>query len=81
MTDQKKPIAATKDGIGATRPPLPRFTGETAILKVRLAEYGWNSLDLEKVSLAYAVHSAGETVPIYIWKAGNRRFSYGVKAG
>jgi uncharacterized protein len=40
-----------------TRPPLPPFTLETAKLKTRLAEDGWNSRDPEKVSLAYAVDS------------------------
>ena len=40
-----------------TRPPLPPFTLETAIQKVRLAEDGWNSRDPEKVALAYAVDS------------------------
>ena len=30
------------------RPPVPPFTRETAILKVRLAEDGWNSRDPEK---------------------------------
>ncbi|MDH1576636.1 DUF1348 family protein, partial [Pseudomonas sp. GD03746] len=37
------------------RPPLPPFTRETAIEKVRLAEDGWNSRDAEKVSLAYTL--------------------------
>ena len=37
----------------APRPPLPPFTLETAIQKVRLAEDGWNTRDSEKVSLAY----------------------------
>ena len=37
------------------RPPLPPFTRETAIQKVRLAEDGWNSRDPEKVALAYSV--------------------------
>ncbi|AIR88244.1 DUF1348 family protein [Pseudomonas cremoricolorata] len=37
----------------STRPPLPPFTRESAIQKVRLAEDGWNSRDPEKVSLAY----------------------------
>jgi len=37
----------------ATRPPVPPFTRETAILKTRLAEDAWNSRDPEKVSLAY----------------------------
>lgn len=36
-----------------TRPPLPPFTRDTAILKVRLAEDGWNSRDAGKVALAY----------------------------
>jgi uncharacterized protein len=37
------------------RPPLPPFTRETAILKVRLAEDGWNSRDAAKVALAYSL--------------------------
>lgn len=37
------------------RPPLPPFTRESAIQKVRLAEDGWNSRDPEKVSLAYTL--------------------------
>jgi nuclear transport factor 2 (NTF2) superfamily protein len=41
----------------ASRPPLPPFTRETAIQKVRLAEDAWNSRDPEKVSLAYTVDS------------------------
>src|SRR5271165_5943147 len=40
-----------------TRPPLPPFTRETAIQKVRFAEDGWNSRDPEKVALAYALDS------------------------
>ena len=38
-----------------TRPPLPPFTLESAIQKVRLAEDGWNSRDADKVSLAYSL--------------------------
>ncbi len=38
-----------------TRPPLPPFTEETARLKVQAAEDGWNSLDPERVALAYTV--------------------------
>jgi nuclear transport factor 2 (NTF2) superfamily protein len=41
----------------STHPPLPPFTRETAIPKVRLAEDGWNSRDPEKVSLAYSPDS------------------------
>jgi hypothetical protein len=37
------------------RPPLPPFTRETAIQKVRLAEDGWNGRNPEKVALAYSV--------------------------
>jgi uncharacterized protein len=40
-----------------TRPPLPPFTLETAVQKVRAAEDGWNSRDPEKVSLAYSAQS------------------------
>ncbi len=37
------------------RPPLPPFTRETAIQKVRLAEDGWNTRDAAKVALAYTL--------------------------
>jgi nuclear transport factor 2 (NTF2) superfamily protein len=40
-----------------SRPPVPPFTEETAVQKVRMAEDGWNSRDPEKVSLAYTVDS------------------------
>ncbi|MRG56713.1 DUF1348 family protein [Phyllobacterium sp. SYP-B3895] len=40
------------------RPPLPPFTRETAILKVRVAEDGWNSRDPQRVSLAYTLDSS-----------------------
>ncbi|WP_278923669.1 MULTISPECIES: nuclear transport factor 2 family protein [Pseudophaeobacter] len=36
-----------------SRPPLPPFTQDSARLKVRLAEDGWNSRDAAKVALAY----------------------------
>jgi uncharacterized protein len=39
------------------RPPLPPFTLETAIRKVRLAEDGWNTRDPQQVSLAYTPDS------------------------
>ena len=41
----------------APRPPLPPFTRETAIQKVRAAEDAWNTRDPEKVSLAYTLDS------------------------
>ena len=40
-----------------SRPPLPPFSRETAIQKVRAAEDGWNSRDPVKVSLAYTEDS------------------------
>lgn len=40
-----------------SRPPLPPFTRETAIQKVRAAEDGWNNRDPVKVSLAYTADS------------------------
>lgn len=35
------------------RPPLPPFTRETAIQKVRAAEDAWNTRDPERVSMGY----------------------------
>jgi nuclear transport factor 2 (NTF2) superfamily protein len=40
-----------------TRPPLPPFSRESAIEKVRLAEDGWNSRDAARVALAYTIDS------------------------
>ena len=40
-----------------SRPPLPPFTRETAIQKVRAAEDGWNTRDPQRVALAYTVQS------------------------
>ncbi len=40
-----------------SRPPLPPFTFETAIQKVRAAEDGWNSRDPTRVALAYTQDS------------------------
>lgn len=39
------------------RPPLPPFTRETAVHKVRAAEDAWNSRDAAKVALAYTFDS------------------------
>lgn len=39
------------------RPPLPPFTRETAMQKVRMAEDGWNSRDPERVAQAYTLDS------------------------
>lgn len=40
-----------------SRPPLPPFTHDTAVQKVRGAEDGWNSCDPHRVSLAYSPDS------------------------
>lgn len=39
------------------RPPLPPFTVESAVQKVRMAEDAWNTRDPERVSLAYTPDS------------------------
>jgi nuclear transport factor 2 (NTF2) superfamily protein len=39
------------------KPPLPPFTRETAIQKVRMAEDAWNMRDPERVSLGYTEQS------------------------
>lgn len=39
------------------KPPLPPFTLETAVQKVRMAEDGWNSRDPDRVALAYTPES------------------------
>jgi nuclear transport factor 2 (NTF2) superfamily protein len=40
-----------------TKPPVPPFSRETAIQKVRMAEDGWNSRDPQRVSLVYTIDS------------------------
>ena len=40
-----------------TRPPLPPFTLDSAIQKVRAGEDGWNSCDPERVARAYSLQS------------------------
>ena len=39
------------------RPPLPPFTRETAMQKVRMAEDGWNSRDPQRVAQVYTPDS------------------------
>jgi nuclear transport factor 2 (NTF2) superfamily protein len=50
-----------------TRPPLPPFTRETAMQKIRTAEDGWNSRDPERVALAYTADS--------VWRNRSEFFS------
>jgi nuclear transport factor 2 (NTF2) superfamily protein len=40
-----------------SRPPLPPFTRETALIKVQKAEDAWNSCDPDRVALAYSEDS------------------------
>ena len=40
-----------------SRPPLPPFSFETAVQKVRAAEDGWNNRDPQKVAMAYTAGS------------------------
>ena len=57
MTESMDTTAVKQEGASLDKPPLPPFTLETAIRKVRLAEDGWNSRDPEKASLGYSVDS------------------------
>jgi hypothetical protein len=57
--DGRAPIPSTRTAkeasmnrSDAARPPLPPFTCDTAIQKVRVAEDAWNSRDPARVSLA-----------------------------
>ncbi len=40
-----------------TREPLPTFTKESAIKKIRIAEDAWNNKNPEKISTAYSLNS------------------------
>jgi uncharacterized protein len=59
--DDRIPIDAKnaygRKDMSEERPPLPPFTRESAIQKVRAAENAWNSCDPERVSLAYTPDS------------------------
>jgi nuclear transport factor 2 (NTF2) superfamily protein len=58
MSDQQRLVREPrKREESATRSPLPPFTRETAIQKIRAAEDAWNSRDHEKVALAYTTDS------------------------
>jgi nuclear transport factor 2 (NTF2) superfamily protein len=46
-------IAAMSSTGNETKPPLPPFTRETAIKKIRMAEDGWNSKNPDKIKMAY----------------------------
>ena len=44
-----------KELVSTARPPLPPFSYETAIQKVRLVEDAWNTRDAEKVASGYSL--------------------------
>ena len=47
----------SRSGKTSVNPPVPPFTHESAVQKVRLAEDGWNSRTPERVCLAYSQDS------------------------
>jgi nuclear transport factor 2 (NTF2) superfamily protein len=49
---------AANSSTATDRPPLPPFSRETAMQKVRMAEDAWNSREPERVSLAYTADSS-----------------------
>jgi uncharacterized protein len=61
--DQRTLIAAANPehchqwSYAMSRPPIPPFTLEMAIQKVRMAEDGWNSRDPNRIALAYTPDS------------------------
>jgi nuclear transport factor 2 (NTF2) superfamily protein len=65
---------------------VPPFTRETAALKVRKAEDGWNSRDPQRVSLAYTVDSkwrnraefvnGREEIVAFLTRKWNRELDY-----
>src|SRR6516225_1762265 len=60
LTGERPPDAVQRGTIMAEierRPPVPPFTRETAIQKVRAAEDAWNTRQPERVSLAYTPQS------------------------
>src|SRR5271156_6298663 len=59
MTDLTAKTTVSKEQAPAAsaRPPLPPFTHDTAVQKVRLAEDSWNTRDPEKVALGYTLDS------------------------
>ena len=53
MARRTAPVEVALRSTALDKPPLPPFTLESAIQKVRLAEDAWNSRDPTKVALAY----------------------------
>lgn len=49
-----------------TKPPVPPFTRETAIQKIRMAENAWNSKDPDKVKMAYSADTAWRNRSVFL---------------
>ena len=54
---------------------VPPFTLESALLKVRAAEDGWNSRDPERVAMAYSEDSVWRNRSEFV--TGRGRYSHG----
>lgn len=52
-----KQVSRKLSMMSESRPPLPPFTRETAIAKVRAAEDAWNSRNPARIALAYTTDS------------------------
>ena len=48
------------------RLPLPPFSKEDAITKVKMAENGWNNRDAQKISMAYSTDSVWRNRDIFL---------------
>jgi uncharacterized protein len=72
--------------LSEARPPLPPFTEDTAVQKVRIAEDAWNTRNPQKVSLAYSVDSrwrnraefvnGREAIVAFLTRKWNRELDY-----
>lgn len=49
-----------------TKPPLPPYTKESAIQKIRMAEDAWNSQDPDRVKMAYTPDSVWRNRNIFL---------------
>jgi hypothetical protein len=69
-----------------SRPPVPPFSAETAIQKVRMAENSWNTCDPSRVALGYSIDShwrnrsefvdGRETIIAFLARKWSRELNY-----
>ena len=69
-----------------TKPPLPPFTRETAIQKIRMAEAAWNTRDPERVAMVYTEDTiwrnrsefpiGREQVKLFLTRKWNKELDY-----